>query len=105
MFTGATTDGSIQQNSTSTTAGSYQGSSGGSPGSPLTPPGSAQCNSPPQHMQHTNGHLGSPPISNGTTPGQPPVVILRNDMHLPEQEHPFRIAFKQEPSLEPEATY
>ncbi|XP_033611127.1 hepatocyte nuclear factor 4-gamma isoform X6 [Cryptotermes secundus] len=73
LLGGATADGNLQQNNTSTTAGSYQGSSGGSPGSPLTPPGSAQCNSPPQHMQHSNGHLGSPPMSNGTTPGQPPV--------------------------------
>jgi hypothetical protein len=105
MFIGATIDGNIQQNNASTTADSYQGSSGGSPGSPLTPPGSTQCNSPPQHIQHSNGHLGSSPMSNGTTSGQPPVVILRSDMHLPDQEHPFRIAFKQEPSMEPESTY
>ncbi|XP_069702541.1 hepatocyte nuclear factor 4-gamma isoform X5 [Periplaneta americana] len=103
LLGGATTDGAVQQ-SNATTAGSYQGgSSVGSPESPMTPP-SVQCSSPPQHLQ-TNGHLGSPPMSNGTPTAQSPVVILRSDMHLADQENPFRIAFKQEPSLESEPTY
>nr|CAD7574901.1 unnamed protein product [Timema californicum] len=93
---GATGDINSQQNH-STASGSYQGgggSSGGSPGSPLTPPGNPQCNSPPQRQHLTsNGH-------------QPPVVILRELPHLtPEHEHAYRIAFKQEPSLEQETSY
>nr|CAD7399762.1 unnamed protein product [Timema poppensis] len=93
LLGGATGDINSQQNH-STASGSYQGgggSSGGSPGSPLTPPGNPQCNSPPQRQHLTsNGH-------------QPPVVILRELPHLtPEHEHAYRIAFKQEPSLEQE---
>nr|CAD7439316.1 unnamed protein product [Timema bartmani] len=96
MLLGATGDINSQQNH-SIASGSYQGgggSSGGSPGSPLTPPGNPQCNSPPQRQHLTsNGH-------------QPPVVILRELPHLtPEHEHSYRIAFKQEPSLEQETSY
>nr|CAD7587083.1 unnamed protein product [Timema genevievae] len=96
LFGGATGDINSQQNH-SIASGSYQGgggSSGGSPGSPLTPPGNPQCNSPPQRQHLTsNGH-------------QPPVVILRELPHLtPEHEHSYRIAFKQEPSLEQETSY
>ncbi|PSN50962.1 Hepatocyte nuclear factor 4-beta [Blattella germanica] len=81
LLGGATTDATVQQATANPAPESYQGgSSVGSPESPLTPPGSAQCNSPTQHMPHTNGHLGSPPMSNGVVPVQPPVELLPTDL-------------------------
>ncbi|XP_063227646.1 hepatocyte nuclear factor 4-gamma isoform X3 [Bacillus rossius redtenbacheri] len=67
------------------TPGSYQAtSSAGSPASPLTPSGASHCGSPPQ----------------------PSVVILREIPQLSvEHAHSYRVAFKQEPSLDAEPGY
>ncbi|XP_066996397.1 hepatocyte nuclear factor 4-gamma isoform X3 [Anabrus simplex] len=94
LLGGATSDATVQQPS-STPVGSYQGgSSAGSPSSPLSPPGT----SPPQNI-HTNGHLPS----GGAI--QSPVIILRELPQMAEQEHSYRMDFKQEPSLESEPSY